>query len=680
MSSESSEGSDSCWRGVPITEIYGSGSPWGSPEFPLVVPSRNHAVLYHVRGDGSADTPPKPQIGQDKWDQDHVRLPCSPESLYPVENSNGETRLKKRWKMIEHALQHPITNSKELAEAIISYNTKFKKIWKFKALHKFFNEYLEEEESQYFFDVTLPEIAKLALSLPKLVQSPIPLLKQNMNISISLSQQQISCLLANAFFCTYPRRNTRKRNTEYSSYPHINFSSLYECRGSSSVMEKLKCLCHYFKRVCTKVPVGVVTVWRRSAGDAVPAWDTQDASLAALPLHVDSETTIENAHGLIQVDFANRYLGGGVLTYGCVQEEIRFVICPELIVTMLFTEMMKPDEAVLILGCERYSEYSGYSNSFSWTGAHGDVTPRDSAGRRRCAVLAVDAKPYAADAYQYQRDMVDRELTKAWVGFSFHTEGQCEGLRYPGIGTGNWGCGAYRGSPRLKSLLQAMVCASLRRPMAYYTFGDPELRDEIIEMYNTLSRYNVTVGQLYKYLIQYSETDMKRTSLYSYLNQVVSQPSENNDQEFMDISSTSETSQLELSGSLQKEFLKDFGSPDMFSQESEPLVEIVVDTNDNKKASEQQSKRLHGDNSLRVDVSPPLQHEENKSLIQPSRLLDEMQKLDDSLQLHSSPSGQRSGIRHDADTSIRNKSQLDATAEMKKKVNKRITDYFSKKT
>lgn len=38
-------------------------------------------------------------------------------------------------------------------------------------------QYLEEEESQYFFDVTLPEIAKLALALPKLVQAPIPLLR-----------------------------------------------------------------------------------------------------------------------------------------------------------------------------------------------------------------------------------------------------------------------------------------------------------------------------------------------------------------------------------------------------------------------------------------------------------------------------------------------------------------------
>lgn len=41
----------------------------------------------------------------------------------------------------------------------------------------YFSQYLEEEESQYFFDVTLPEIVKLTLALPRLVQAPIPLLK-----------------------------------------------------------------------------------------------------------------------------------------------------------------------------------------------------------------------------------------------------------------------------------------------------------------------------------------------------------------------------------------------------------------------------------------------------------------------------------------------------------------------
>lgn len=76
------------WRGVPLSELYGSQSPWGAPEFPLVSPSYNHAVLYHVPSSGCVanDRPPKPQIGQDKWDSEHVRMPCSDQSLYPVED------------------------------------------------------------------------------------------------------------------------------------------------------------------------------------------------------------------------------------------------------------------------------------------------------------------------------------------------------------------------------------------------------------------------------------------------------------------------------------------------------------------------------------------------------------------------------------------------------------------
>jgi azurin len=44
-------------------------------------------------------------------------------------------------------------------------------------------------------------------------------LKKGKTKSITLSQQQIACLLANAFFCTYPRRNAKGRNSEFSNYP-----------------------------------------------------------------------------------------------------------------------------------------------------------------------------------------------------------------------------------------------------------------------------------------------------------------------------------------------------------------------------------------------------------------------------------------------------------------------------
>lgn len=86
--------------------------------------------------------------------------------------------------------------------------------------------------------------------------------------------------------------------------------------------------------------------------------------------------TIEDCIGAIQMDFANKYLGGGVLNHGCVQEEIRFIICPELLVSMLFCEVMDENEAIVIKGCERFSSYKGYANTFEWSGDYVDEVAR----------------------------------------------------------------------------------------------------------------------------------------------------------------------------------------------------------------------------------------------------------------------------------------------------------------
>lgn len=51
-----------------------------------------------------------------------------------------------------------------------------------------------------------------------------------------------------------------------------------------------------------------------------------------------------------QVDFANKFVGGGVTSSGLVQEEIRFLINPELIVSRLFTEVLDDSDCLIITG------------------------------------------------------------------------------------------------------------------------------------------------------------------------------------------------------------------------------------------------------------------------------------------------------------------------------------------
>ena len=104
---------------------------------------------------------------------------------------------------------------------------------------------------------------------------------------------------------------------------------------------KLRCLLHYFQRTLLgPAPCGTVTFARRSlpASD-LPNWSRCEDRLPP-QFHVCATGTIEDdGAGMMQVDFANKRIGGGVLGRGSVQEEIRFVICPELIVSRLLTEV-----------------------------------------------------------------------------------------------------------------------------------------------------------------------------------------------------------------------------------------------------------------------------------------------------------------------------------------------------
>lgn len=84
-------------------------------------------------------------------------------------------------------------------------------------------------------------------------------------------------------------------------------------------------------------------------------------------------------------------------------------------------------------------------------------------------------------------------VLQAYVGF--HCPEFQPGERLAGVASGNWGCGVYRGDARLKSLLQLMAASEAGRHLAYFTFGDADLRDQVYHMYTFLTDKQVTVGK-----------------------------------------------------------------------------------------------------------------------------------------------------------------------------------------
>jgi poly(ADP-ribose) glycohydrolase len=115
-------------------------------------------------------------------------------------------------------------SSQQLEAVILSYNSKCSECWDFSVLHLLFTEVFSEDETNNFFSTLLPQIVQLALQLPAILTAPVPLLVQHSSHMLSFSQLQIASLLANAFLCTFPRRNTAKRQSEYAHYPDINFN------------------------------------------------------------------------------------------------------------------------------------------------------------------------------------------------------------------------------------------------------------------------------------------------------------------------------------------------------------------------------------------------------------------------------------------------------------------------
>ncbi|XP_013781094.1 poly(ADP-ribose) glycohydrolase-like [Limulus polyphemus] len=486
---------------------YFNVAPNCSASLPRLQPEPFHTVLFHPWIQPGVVPRPFPEKYRDKWDCNHVRMPCSPENLYPVKTPGSGRKVQSRWELIQKTLSAPIMSSWDLEEAILNYNSQYSKRWDFRGLHTFFTEVLNYQNGAEFFSSVLPGIIDLALHLPDICTQPIPLLTKHRNHSITLSQKQIASLLANAFLCTFPRRNSQKRDSEYSTFPDINFNRLFagvkngvNKRGA----EKLKCLINYFKRVTGKEPTGTVTFMRKYLVNA-PDWENSTQKLSRFQVSSKGVIEVEGA-GMLQVDFANKFVGGGVLGHGCVQEEIRFVICPELIVSRLFTERLSDTEVLVITGAEQYNEYCGYGNTFIWSGDYIDSTSSDSWGRKYTQIVAMDATHFYKPEQQYQYHFVKRELNKAYCGFYDDTVAP---EHLPAIATGNWGCGAFRGDPRLKALIQLLAASEAQRDILYFTFGNEELKNDIEAMCDFLLHKEILIRQLINMLKLYSRQQQK---------------------------------------------------------------------------------------------------------------------------------------------------------------------------
>ena len=121
---------------------------------------------------------------------------------------------------------------------------------------------------------------------------------------------------------------------------------------------------------------------------------------------------------------------------------------------------------------------------------------------------------------QYERGRMERELVKAYSGFSGET-GSTPSGRMMAVATGNWGCGAFGGDPQLKAMLQWMACSVAQRDMVYFTFDKGgKLMSELATSHELIKANNLLVSDLWRLLNDYYTDVIKergKTSLFQFM-------------------------------------------------------------------------------------------------------------------------------------------------------------------
>lgn len=123
-----------------------------------------------------------------------------------------------------------------------------------------------------------------------------------------------------------------------------------------------------------------------------------------------------------------------------------FTECPELLACIYITEKMEPYEAVEIQGARRRVEHT-MGSRLLWPLQHCRAMERQG---ERIVAVALDAVSYRRRGAekQYWPDYIRQDLRKCRAALL--PTGSCE----RSFVTGLWGCGAFRGDPELKLIIQ----------------------------------------------------------------------------------------------------------------------------------------------------------------------------------------------------------------------------------
>ena len=287
-------------------------------------------------------------------------------------------------------------------------------------------------------------------------------------------------ILANAMLdnCVDSLRGTSKRCEAFSG---LDFYSA-QFAGAGVGAHKMAALLLYFCKAASLEGTeddGLTIVFHRVPCLAPKEMNDRLSGATSLPL-LPSDQSVVLHDGTMEaasaadprctgfVNFANAEFGYGCFIPSATQEEILQMSCPEFNVGMAIIGRMNDHECVNVYGCRRFTEYTGYAQSYSCGGLWPEGTPPIMQD-----ILTLDACMQAHFGVEHQL----RDLSKAHAAFCALAARSPQAK----VSTGRWGCGVFGGLPAHKFLQQILAARLAGVELRFSTFGSPDGCDEVLD-------------------------------------------------------------------------------------------------------------------------------------------------------------------------------------------------------
>jgi hypothetical protein len=348
-----------------------------------------------------------------------------------------------------------------------------------------------------FYNVGLPFMIQVALQMPILFpkEKQIPIYKMRSSwvekeqlgrLSYSLTRVQCACLLAHSFFGSLKRPQNVEPNDFRFTVVDLFLGTAVSPNSACTFLNYFSVLGELgIEQLSIESNENTLTFERLGykKGPSPWNWENSTKPLSKVKL-VDGD--ISQCKADVHAEFANAFIGGGVMTGDAAMEETLFLTKPELMVAMAIQNRMVDEEAIRISGALQYSKVKGFGQDFEFDGDYIiENTTRN--GLPPPVVVAIDAIRGGGPALT--KSGMLRDMNKARIAFEGATV----------LGTGHWGCGAFGNNHNLMFLKQWLAASEAGvEKMFYHDFSNANSH-HIHPLIRKLKHLNVS--ELWKFIL-----------------------------------------------------------------------------------------------------------------------------------------------------------------------------------